>query len=111
MLKKLFVLGGLVTVTYLALSVRVDGKPLFARLYQWTSPLTDRAQSAVAGLAGAGLRGSRVVGQKLFHNSVPAAGPAARAAVRKLDAVAAPLEDIPAQERKALGELIQNYAR
>jgi hypothetical protein len=111
MLKKLVVLCGLVAVTYLLLSMRVDGKPLFARLYQWTSPLTDRAQSVVTGVAGAGLRGSRMVGQKLFHNSVPTAAPVARAAARKLDAVAAPLEDIPTQDRKALDELIQNYAR
>ncbi len=114
MIKKILFSGVLVMATYLVLSVQVEGKPLFTRLYGWTAPLTARVQAVASNLFGAGLQGSRAVGRKLFQNSVPAAKPSPAAAtggpLRAL-APTAPQDDVTPEDRQALDRLIQNYAR
>lgn len=101
--------------TYLLLSIEIGNRPLFSTLYSVTSPLTTAAQKLIGQLVGAGVAGTRSVGEKLFQNSHPKTGVSslipALPAASKAKSPSAPQEDIPEAERRELDDLIKNYSR
>jgi hypothetical protein len=108
-MKKLLLAFGMFAATYLLLSIDLDGKTLFERLYRVTSPLTVSLQRSIEGMMGRSYDGTREVGRKLFNNSLPESSRPAQAIVpRKLKA---PEESLSEAERSELNSLIKTYSR
>ncbi len=103
-MKKLVFAFVMFIATFLLLSIELKGRPLFAHLQEWTTPMTRKLQQGGESLLGRRLSDTRQVGQQLFNNSLPQAG-------KVLENVKAPEESLSEAEKKELDSLIKNYSR
>lgn len=113
MLKKIVMSFAMFSATYLLLSVRVSGVPLFTHLYRLTSPATLAVQAWIENVGGKGWQGSRRVGHSLFHNSLPTTHGRSQNLHRTSLQVGSgiPQENLGETEKRELDNLIKNYAR
>lgn len=109
-MKKLLMSLGIFLSTYFLLSIDVNDRPLFAHLYDITSPMTKSIQRYVEGLMGQSLESGKDIGEKLFNNSVPKKLNASDKIIA-LKKQTAPAENLSEAEKQELNSLIKNYSR
>ncbi len=109
-MKKLFMSLGIFISTYFLLSIDISDRPVFAHLYDITSPITKSIQRYVEGLMGQSLEGGKDIGEKLFNNSVPKRLNTAEKILAPQKQTA-PAENLSEAEKHELNSLIKNYSR